>query len=173
MFEFIKNNLIVPVLIAGLIFPPQVFAQDTPPEQPVEEAFEEAVTVNSLNLTLPEFSYSILRTGERLTASSDVYLLAPDTFARIVTEYEFMQARYELHLTERLRLMETAHQFRIDTLTMQNEFLEGELSRTNNLLIDLQQSRKQDLTPLWVVLSFAAGTALTVGLVYALQPGLE
>ena len=168
MFKFIKYNFVAPLLIVGLIFPPQVFAQDTPSEVVAEEE-----SVNSLNLALPEFSYSILRSGERLTASSDTYLLTPPAFARIVTEYEFMQRRYELHLTERVDLMQTAHQFRVDTLTLQNTFLEGELSRNNNLLLELQRSRKQDLAPLWVAISFAAGCALTVGLVYALQPGIE
>ena len=173
MFDFIKNNVMVPVLVLGLIFPPQVFAQDTPAEPPAEETEQTEARSNSLNLTMPEFSYSVLRSGERLTATSDVYLLAPDTFARIVTEYEFMQRRYELYLTERLQLSSTSYQFRIDTLNMQNEFLESELTRTNNLMLELQRNRQQDLTPLWVALSFAAGCALTVGLVYALQPGLE
>lgn len=168
MYEKIKKLVLVPILCIGLAFPTSVVAQESEQSQPVEESVGA-----SLNLELPEFSYSILREGQTLTANSDTYLLTPAGFARITTEYQFMQRRYELYLSERLSLANTEHQFRVDILTNQNLFLEGELQRTNNLLVELQESRRNDLTPLWVAVSFVAGCALTVGLVYALQPGVQ
>ena len=84
-----------------------------------------------------------------------------------------MQRRYELYLTERLTLAKTEYDFRIDVLTDQNKFLENELERRNNLLIELNEKKGKDLTPLWVALGFIAGSALTVGVVYALEPGVR
>ena len=83
-----------------------------------------------------------------------------------------MQRRYELYLTERLTLAKTEYDFRIDVLTQQNNFLENELERRNNLLIELNKKKGKDLTPLWVALGFIAGSALTVVVVYALEPGV-
>lgn len=165
MFDFIKKKIIVPMVCCGLIFPASVFAQE--PSQP------EAPIAADLNLEMPKFSYSILKEGKRLTAAMDVYILTPETFARITTEYQFMQKRYELYLGERLKLNELQYQYKIDTMQGQITFLESELSRSNNLMVELEANRKKDLTPLWAVLSFAAGCALTVGLVYALNPGVD
>jgi len=78
-----------------------------------------------------------------------------------------------LYLTERLELAALDNRLRTDLLTNQNQFLETELGRTNRLLVELQEKRQDDLTPLWVAVSFVAGCALTVGLVYALKPGME
>jgi hypothetical protein len=163
MIKFLQNFFLVPAVCIGLIFPPSVMAQPT----------TETGVSNHLNLEIPKFSYSKLSAGQKLTASRDVYLLSPESFARITTEYEFMQRRYELYLTERLALAKTEYDFRIDVLTQQNSFLENELERRNNLLLDLNKKKGKDLTPLWVALGFIAGSALTVGVVYALEPGVR
>ena len=162
---------LVLILCLGLIVPQSAFSQE--PEAATSENTEEQSSESSLNLRLPEFSYSILRSGQTLRASRDTYLLTPESFARITTEYQFMQRRYQLHFDEQLRLSRLESQLRIDVLNNQNQFLETELERTNRLMIELQQVKKRDLTPLWVGLSFVAGCALTVGLVYALQPGIQ
>ncbi len=167
MLGYVKKCVLVPMICFGLMFP-----QATLAEEPTSET--EAVAEQSpLRLELPEFSYSVLRKGQRLTASRDTYLLTPESFARITTEYQFMQRRYELYLGERLEIATLNNRLQTDLLTSQNQFLNTELERTNRLLVELQQSRRDDLTPLWVAVSFVAGCALTVGLVYALQPGME
>ncbi len=165
MIKFFQNFFLVPAVCIGLVFPPTVMAQPTAPKT--------GEVSNHLNLEIPKFSYSKLSAGQKLTASRDVYLLSPESFARITTEYEFMQRRYELYLTERLTLAKTEYDFRIDVLTDQNKFLENELERRNNLLIELNEKKGKDLTPLWVALGFIAGSALTVGVVYALEPGVR
>lgn len=164
-------RILIFMLCFGLTFPQQAMSQE--PETPATEEAQETDADTSLNLRLPEFSYSILRQGQTLRASRDTYLLTPEAFARITTEYEFMQRRYQLHFDEQLRLSRLESQLRVDVLNNQNQFLETELERTNRLMIELQEVKKRDLTPLWVGLSFVAGCALTVGLVYALQPGLQ
>lgn len=157
------------MLCVSLALPGQVLAQEPEPEVTTE-----STDLNiDLNLRLPEFSYSILREGQTLTANRDTYLLTPESFARITTEYQFMQRRYQLHFDEQLRLSRLESQLRIDIMTNQNSFLETELERTNRLMIELQEAKGRDLTPLWVAVSFVAGCALTVGLVYALQPGIQ
>ena len=167
MLENVKKAILVPMICFGLVFPQNSFAEDGPPQdEPTEQA-------TPLRLEMPEFSYSILREGQRLTASRDTYLLTPESFARITTEYEFMQRRYELYLSERLEIASLNNRLQVDLLTSQNQFLNTELERTNRLMVELQESRRDDLTPLWVAVSFVAGCALTVGLVYALQPGME
>jgi len=168
MLNCFKKAVMVPVLCIGMVLSPVAYAE----EPAVPEAPEQA-RPSTFQLEIPEFSYSILRQGQRLTASKDTYLLTPESFARITTEYQFMQRRYELYLGERLEIAALNSTLRIDLLTNQNQFLETELERTNRLLIELQESRRNDLTPLWVAVSFVAGCALTVGLVYALQPGME
>ena len=168
MSFYIKKAVLIPVLCFGLAFPRSLYAQETTPENPPT-----ATTQSALQLEVPEFSYSILNRGQRLTASRDTYLMTPESFARITTEFQFMQRRYELYLTERLELAALDNRLRTDLLTNQNQFLETELGRTNRLLVELQEKRQDDLTPLWVAVSFVAGCALTVGLVYALKPGME
>ena len=168
MLEIVKKTVLVPMICFGLIFPQAAFAEDGQ-ATPQEEATEQP----PFRLEMPEFSYSILRQGQRLTASRDTYLLTPESFARITTEYEFMQRRYELYLSERLEIASLNNRLQVDMLRNQNQFLNTELERTNRLMVELQESRRDDLTPLWVAVSFVAGCALTVGLVYALQPGME
>ena len=170
MFSFLKNSILIPAICCGLVLAPVASHAQEPANRPVDES---ASIGSGLNLEMPKFSYSILKKGQKLTASMDLYILAPDSFARITTEYEFMQKRYELYLGERLRLNELQYQYKIDVQGGQIKFLESELERSNNLMLELEQNRKKDLTPLWAVLSFAAGCALTVGLVYALEPGVR
>ena len=167
MLDYLKRMMLIPVMCTGLVYSPIAHAEDpNPPEAP-------ASVSSGLQLELPQFSFSILRQGQRLTASRDTYLLTPESFARITTEYQFMQRRYELYLGERLEIAALNNRLQTDLLTSQNQFLNTELERTNRLLVELQESRRNDMTPLWVAVSFVAGCALTVGLVYALQPGME
>lgn len=146
------------VLCVCLMLPSQALAQ----EPAATETFK-----------LPEFSYSLLKKGQTLKAAKDTYLLTPETFARIVTEYEFVQKRYRLELRESISYTKLETELRTTVLMEQNRYLEAELERTNNLLIQVQKNKNTDLQPLWVALSFAAGCALTVGLVYALEPGVR
>ena len=167
MLDYLKRMMLIPVVCTGLVYSPIAHAEDpSPPEAPASVSSE-------LQLELPQFSFSILRQGQRLTASRDTYLLTPESFARITTEYQFMQRRYELYLGERLEIAALNNRLQTDLLTSQNQFLNTELERTNRLLVELQESRRNGLTPLWVAVSFVAGCALTVGLVYALQPGMD
>lgn len=168
MLDYFKRVVVVPALCMGLVFSPVAYAEEPAPQEAPEQA-----SPSTFQLEMPEFSYSILRQGQRLTASKDTYLLTPESFARITTEYQFMQRRYELYLGERLEIAALNNRLQTDLLTSQNQFLNTELERTNRLLVELQESRRNDMTPLWVAVSFVAGCALTVGLVYALQPGME
>ena len=166
MLDVISKFIIIPMVSLGLVVAPVANAAEPSPAAEVESP-------DAFNLEMPEFSYAVLKKGQKLTASRDTYLLTPETFARITTEYEFMQKRYELHLAERLELNSLKYQYQIDLMASQKLFLETELERTNRLMIELQESRQKDLTPLWVAVSFVAGCALTVGLVYALEPGMN
>ena len=119
---------------------------------------------------MPELEFSILRSGQRLTASSDTVLMTPEEFAKINIEFDAMQARHSLYLEQQLRYANANSLLRINTLQLQNNYLESELSRTNNLLVRSQEIRSNDLTPLWVTLGFVAGALTTIGIVYAVMP---
>jgi hypothetical protein len=166
--------LLSPLLCLAIAIPKTAIAEDLDEDlDEFEYVEDEYDSTTDIKLDLPEFEYSLLEQGQKLTASKDVYLLSPQTFARIVNEYDFMQRKYETYLQEKLELQKLHYQYKLDVRDEQIEFLEVELDRSNNLLIKLNNNDNSDSGALWAILSFAAGCALTVGLVYAINPGVK
>lgn len=168
------KNILTAFLIAGLIFPTQVFANPpTPPEPTAATAEPSLVLPPRLRLRMPELSYSLLRTGQTLTATTDTILMTPETFARITIEFDSMQDQHSLYLEQQLRLAAAHSTLELGLLRSQNSYLEGELARTNQLLVTSQEIRNRDLTPLWVTLGFIGGALATIGIVYAIGPAID
>jgi len=144
--------LTIPFLILGLTFPASLFASDTK--------------------TLPEFSYSFAEKGTTLTLKSDVYILLPDAWALINTEYETMQKRWQLKYDTDMDIMEINTQLQIDLRDKQIDYLAEELDRTNDLLIRTQETKSMgDYSHFIIGGSFLAGVISTTALVFALTKG--
>ena len=142
----------IPFLILGLTFPANLFASDTKP--------------------LPEFSYSFAEKGTTLTLEHDVYILLPDAWALINTEYEMIQRKWQLKYDTDMEIMEINTQLQIDLRDKQIDYLAEELDRTNLLLIETQEASSVfDSKPLLLVTSFVLGALSTTALVYALTGG--
>ena len=142
------KTLIIPFLILGLTFPASLFASDTKP--------------------LPEFSYSFAEKGTTLTLKSDVYILLPDAWALINTEYEMMQRKWQLKYDTDMEIAEINMQLQIELRDSQIEYLVDELERTNDLLIETQGTRSTFLTTAG---TFFIGAISTTLIVYALTKG--
>lgn len=157
------------IVAFSLMFPATAAAQDQEP--PTATAVEQELTLPPrLTLRLPQFEYSLLKSGQRLTASRDTILMTTEEFARITIEFDAMQSKHNLYLEKQLRYSHENYKLKIDTLTLQNSFLERELSRTNELLLRSQELKNKDLTPLWVAVGFVAGALATIGIAYAVAP---
>jgi hypothetical protein len=144
--------LVIPFLILGLTFPANLLASNTEP--------------------LPEFAYSFAEKGTTLTLEHDVYILLPDAWALINTEYEAMQSRWQLKYDTDLSLKEARHSLEIDLRDLHIDYLNKELGRTNDLLIETQETKTLgDYTSIIVGGSFILGVLSTTALVFALTKG--
>jgi hypothetical protein len=144
--------LIIPFLILGLTFPANLFASDTKP--------------------LPEFSYSFAEKGTTLTLKNDVYILLPDAWALINTEYEMIQRKWQLKYDTDMEIMEINTQLQIDLRDKQIEYLAEELDRTCLLLIETQETKTLgDYTSIIIGGSFILGVLSTTAIVFALTKG--
>lgn len=156
------------LLIFLLAVPANALAQETPSQ--TTDTDSTLILPPKLSLKPPELEYSILRSGQRLTATSDTVLMTPEEFARIGIEFGTMQRTHSLYLEQQVKYLHANLMLRVDTLSLQNKYLESELSRTNELLVRSQEIRSNNLTPLWVALGFVAGALTTIGIVYATVP---
>ena len=146
------KTLIIPFLILGLTFPASLFASDTTP--------------------LPEFSYSYAEKGTTLTLKNDVYILLPDAWALINTEYEMMQRKWQLKYDTDMDIMEINTQLQIELRDKQIDYLAEELDRTCLLLIETQETKTLgDYTSIIIGGSFILGVLSTTAIVFALTKG--
>ena len=142
------KTLIIPFLVLGLTFPANLLASDTKP--------------------LPEFSYSFAEKGTKLTLKNDVYILLPDAWALINTDYEMMKRKWQLKYDTDMEIAEINTQLQIELRDNQIEYLVDELERTNDLLIETQETRSTFLTTAG---TFFIGAISTTLIVYALTKG--
>jgi hypothetical protein len=144
--------LLIPFLVLGLTFPANLYAGEPEP--------------------LPEFAYSFAEKGTTLTLKNDVYILLPDAWALINTEYETMQKRYQLKYDTDLALVEANTQLQLDLRDQQIDYLSQELNRTNVLLVETQKTFSvTDYSSFIAVGSFILGVVSTTALVFALTKG--
>jgi len=166
MFQIKKITTLL--LVVAMVIPAQAMAQE--PEGQQTTSSSELTLPPRLTLRMPTLEYSLLRSGQRLTASSDTILMSPEEFAKINIEFDTMQSRHNLYLEQQVRYLNERSGLTLNTLRLQNQFLESELGRTNELLIRSQEMRRNDLTPLWVAVGFVAGALTAIGIVYAVVP---
>ena len=147
------KNILIPVLILQLVFPTSAFAAEEPD-------------------ALPEFAYTFAEKGTTLTLKSDVYILLPDAWALINTEYEAMQKKYQLNCDTNLAIKEAEYKLEIDLRDLHIDYLNKELDRTNDLLIETQETKTLgEYSSLITAGSFLIGVLSTTALVYALTGG--
>ena len=138
------------------IFPTSAFASEV--EEPL--------------VTLPEFAYTFAAKGTKLTLKHDVYILLPDAWALINTEFETLQKRCQLKCDTKLKLQENQYKLQLDLQEKQIKFLSRELDRTNDLLIETQEQKTMgDLSPAVPMAAFLLGVLTTTAIVYALNGG--
>ena len=89
------------------IFPTSAFASEV--EEPL--------------VTLPEFAYTFAAKGTKLTLKHDVYILLPDAWALINTEFETLQKRCQLKCDTKLKLQENQYKLQLDLQEKQIKFL--------------------------------------------------
>lgn len=150
------RKLIVPLLVLQMIFPVSAFAAET--EEPL--------------VTLPEFAYTFAEKGTTLTLKHDVYILLPDAWALINTEFETLQKKCQLKCDTKLELQKNQYKLQLDLYKQQVDYLSAELNRTNDLLIKTQeQTTISDLSPLATGVAFILGVLTTTAIVFALTGG--
>ena len=138
------------------IFPTSAFASET--EEPL--------------VTLPEFAYTFAEKGTKLTLKHDVYILLPDAWALINTEFETLQKMCQLKCDTKLELQKNQYELQLDLYKQQVDYLAGELDRTNDLLILTQEQKTiGDWSALGPAVAFVLGVATTTAIVYALKGG--
>ena len=173
------KSFLTAFLVASLIFPAQVFANPPAPEESstaevsTRLLFPQLVLPPRLRLSLPELDVSILRSGQTLTATTDTVLMSPETFARIGIEIESFNDRHNLYLEQHLRLRYANTQLQVGLLQTQSTFLEGELQRTNTLLVRSQELNSANNSGWFVALGFGLGVLTAIGLAYAIAPALD
>ena len=123
-------------------------------------------------VTLPEFAYTFAEKGTTLTLKHDVYILLPDAWALINTEFETLQKKCQLKCDTKLKLQENQYKLQLDLQEKQIKFLSRELDRTNDLLIETQEQKTMgDLSPVVPMAAFLLGVLTTTAIVYALNGG--
>ena len=123
-------------------------------------------------VTLPEFAYTFAEKGTTLTLKHDVYILLPDAWALINTEFETLQKKCQLKCDTKLELQKNQYKLQLDLHKQQIDFLSGELDRTNDLLIKTQEQKTMgDLSPAVPMAAFLLGVLTTTAIVYALNGG--
>lgn len=138
------KSLLIPFLVLGLTFPANVFAK-----------------------AMPDFAYSFAEKGTTLTLEHDVYILLPDAWALINTEYETLNREWELKYNTDMEIAEINTQLQIELRDNQIEYLVDELERTNDLLIETQEGSPFITT----AGTFLVGVLSTTLLVFALTKG--
>jgi len=147
---------IIAIMAICAIFPTSAFASEV--EEPL--------------VTLPEFAYTFAAKGTKLTLKHDVYILLPDAWALINTEFETLQKRCQLKCDTKLKLQENQYKLQLDLQEKQIKFLSRELDRTNDLLIETQEQKTMgDLSPAVPMAAFLLGVLTTTAIVYALNGG--
>ena len=147
---------IIAIMAICAIFPTSAFASEV--EEPL--------------VTLPEFAYTFAAKGTKLTLKHDVYILLPDAWALINTEFETLQKRCQLKCDTKLKLQENQYKLQLDLQEKQIKFLSRELDRTNDLLIETQEQKTMgDLSPVVPMAAFLLGVLTTTAIVYALNGG--
>jgi hypothetical protein len=150
----IKKIIVMMALCA--IFPTSAFANET--EEPL--------------VTLPEFAYTFAEKGTTLTLKHDVYILLPDAWALINTEFETLQKMCQLKCDTKLKLQKNQYELQLDLYKQQVDYLSGELDRTNDLLILTQEQKTiGDWSAIGPAVAFVLGVATTTAIVYALKGG--
>jgi len=169
------RSFLTAFLVASLVLPPQAFA--SPPTEdspPASSGVELQLTLPPrLNLRMPSLEYSILRAGQTLTATSDTILMTPETFARIGIEVDSINNQHNLYLEQHLRLSHASSQLQLGLLQNQNLFLEGELQRTNELLVRSQELNSSNNSGWFVAIGFGVGVLTAIGLAYAIAPAMK
>ena len=123
-------------------------------------------------VTLPEFAYTFAEKGTTLTLKHDVYILLPDAWALINTEFETLQKKCQLKCDTKLKLQENQYKLQLDLQERQIKFLSRELDRTNDILIETQEQKTMgDLSPVVPMAAFLLGVLTTTAIVYALNGG--
>ena len=121
---------------------------------------------------LPELSYSFAQKGATLTLTTDVYLVAPDTWAYIIYERQALPERLQLEFDEKLAIEKEKARLILDVRETQIEYLNSELERTNKLLQKIQKQKSvKDWTPLIVVGAVILGALITTTTVFAVTNG--
>ena len=147
---------IIAIMAICAIFPTSAFASEV--EEPL--------------VTLPEFAYTFAAKGTKLTLKHDVYILLPDAWALINTEFETLQKRCQLQCDTKLKLQENQQKLQLDLQEKQIKFLSRELDRTNDLLIETQEQKTMgELSPAVPLAAFLLGGLTTTAIGYALNGG--
>ena len=147
---------IIAIVAICAMFPTSAFASEV--EEPL--------------VTLPEFAYTFAEKGTTLTLKHDVYILLPDAWALINTEFETLQKKCQLKCDTKLKLQENQYKLQLDLQEKQIKFLSRELDRTNDLLIETQEQKTMgDLSPAVPMAAFLLGVLTTTAIVYALNGG--
>ena len=142
-----------------MIFPTSAFANETEIEEPL--------------VTLPEFAYTFAEKGTTLTLKYDVYILLPDAWALINTEFETLQKMCQLKCDTKLELQKEKYKLQLDLHKQQVEYLSGELDRTNELLVKPQELKTLgDFGPLVPAAAFVFGVLTTTIIVIGLQSNI-
>jgi hypothetical protein len=169
------KSFIIPVLIASLVFPASVFANT--PEPPATESKEAAPasTVTTLPRLELKFEYSLLKADTTFTPTNDVYLLTPASFAKIYTDWDFRERQYTLEIDYLQRSFDLRYSLQAQTFTAQNQLLTVQLQNKNEYIerIEPLAMNSSDKTWLWVVLGVGIGVAGSIGIMYAVKPGIN
>ena len=121
---------------------------------------------------LPELSYSFAKEGQTITLKTDMYLLLPETWAFINHERNALRQRYQLQFDTSIALEREKFNMTLALRDSQISYLERELSRTNELLVETQKQKSMnDWTPVIVVGSVILGMLVTTATVYAVTNG--
>jgi hypothetical protein len=166
------KSFLTAILVASFIFSPLAFADETT-DASVDLALPALVIPPRLKLKLPKLDISILRSGQTLTATSDTVLMSPETLALIGIEVESINARHSLYLEQQLKIYDVNARLRISLLQTQNDYLEGELQRTNEVIIQHQELISSDKSGWYVAIGFGIGVLTAVGLAYAIAPSMK
>ena len=161
----IKKFLTMALALNLVFLPTLSHAQESEPEATTPPA---GIQLDPL----PPLSYSIAPAGVSFTPKYDVYILLPETWAFINNERQFARTRFQLELDTKLSLQSERFQLTVDLQKSQIDYLNAELSRTNQLLIETQKQKSMsEWTPVIVVGAVILGMALTTATVYAVTNG--
>ena len=155
------KHFMIAVVAVQMVFLPVQQAVAQEPTPPTEETFK---------LTpLPPLSYSFGKAGTSVTLKTDLFLVESSTWAYLMSEREAVQSRFRLELDTRLALQSEQYKLKSDLQDSQIQFLNRELARTNEALLEAQKQGKWAWVP--PVVFIAVGALVTTGLVFGLTNG--